>query len=249
MTDPFNFLQRFSFSDTWRPMVNTGTVTESLSEARHVMSVENMSEQAKPFAQFAAPRDAAVSSVEGDRSVRLLLSAAIAAGLLCADPAAAQSLVDEVRVGGFYHDAGILGTRKERGPDLNLELRFASPEFLSAIWSPRPHLGVTGSLAGDTSQLYFGLTWSFMLWRTGGNDGLFLDVSLGGSAHNGKLEPNRTDRKALGSRVLFRESLELGYRFGDVHSVSVFLDHASNANLASHNEGIDSLGVRYGLKF
>ena len=249
MIGAFIFPKRISFWDTPRLMVNSRTLTAIFPEARNLMSVEDRSEKAKAFTRFPAPRDTAFAKVEGGGSGRLLLSAAIAAGLLCADPAGAQSLVDEVRVGGFYHDAGIFGTRKERGADLNLELRFASPEFLGAIWSPRPHLGVTGSLAGDTSQLYFGLTWSFMLWRTGGNNGLFLDASLGGSAHNGKLEPTRTDRKALGSRVLFRESLEFGYRFGDVHSISVMLDHASNANLADHNEGIDSLGLRYGLKF
>jgi lipid A 3-O-deacylase len=175
--------------------------------------------------------------------------AGAAASLLLASPAMAASLVDEMRAGVFYHDAGIFGGQKEDGPDLNLELRFVSPEFLSAIWSPRPHLGVHGNLAGDTSQLYFGLTWSFMLWPTGGADGLFLDASLGGSAHNGKLDTTDPDRKSLGSRVLFRESLELGYRFGEVHSISVMLDHISNANLADRNEGLDNLGVRYGLKF
>jgi lipid A 3-O-deacylase len=154
-----------------------------------------------------------------------------------------------VRTGVFYHDAGIFGSRKEDGADLNLELRFGSPEFLAAIGAPRPHLGVHGNLAGDTSQLYFGLTWSFMLWRTDGGDGLFLDASLGGSAHNGDLDSNRTDRKDLGSPVLFRESLELGYRFGEVHSISVMLDHVSNAGLADRNEGLDNVGVRYGLKF
>lgn len=250
MIGAFIFPKRFSFLDTPRLMVNTDTFTAIFPEARALMSVEDLSAKAEAFTRSAASRGAAIARVEsGAGSGRLLLSAGIAAGLLCADPAGAQSLVDEVRVGGFYHDAGIFGTRKERGADLNLELRFASPEFLGAIWSPRPHLGVTGSLAGDTSQLYFGLTWSFMLWRTHGDNGFFLDASLGGSAHNGKLEPTRTDRKALGSRVLFRESLELGYRFADVHSISVMLDHASNANLADHNEGIDSLGLRYGLKF
>src|SRR5690242_4608066 len=176
-------------------------------------------------------------------------AAGAAASLLLISPAMAGSLIDEMRAGIFYHDAGVFGSNKEDGPDLNLELRVASPDFLSAIWSPRPHLGVHANLAGDTSQLYFGLTWTFMLWPTGGADGLFLDASLGGSAHNGKLDTDDPDRKSLGSRVLFRESLELGYRFAEVHSISVMLDHMSNANLADRNEGLDTLGVRYGLKF
>jgi len=178
-----------------------------------------------------------------------LLAAAGAAALLLAAPADAASPIDEVRGGVFYHDAGVFGTHKEDGVDLNLELRFVSPEFLRAIWSPRPHLGVQANLAGNTSQLYFGVTWSLMLWQTSGADGLFLDASLGGSTHNGKLDTDDPDRKSLGSRVLFRESLELGYRFAEIHSLSVMLDHVSNANLADRNEGLDTLGVRYGLKF
>ena len=88
-----------------------------------------------------------------------------------------------------------------------------------------------------------------MLWRADGADGLFLDASLGGSAHNGKLDTTDPDRKSLGSPVLFRESLELGYRFAEVHSLSVMLDHISNADLADRNEGLDTLGIRCGLKF
>jgi lipid A 3-O-deacylase len=180
------------------------------------------------------------------RAVRL---AALGASALLAASAHAASVVDEARVGVFDHDAGVFGSDKEQGADINLELLFASPRFLAAVWAPRPHLGVHASLSGETSQLYFGLTWSFMLWPTGGADGLFLEASLGGAAHNGKLDTTDPGRKSLGSPVLFRESLELGYRFAEVHSLSVMLDHISNADLADRNEGLDTLGIRYGLKF
>lgn len=180
------------------------------------------------------------------RAARL---AAVGAAVLLAAPAHAASVVDELRVGVFDHDAGIFGSDKEKGVDLGLELLFASPHFLAAVGAPRPHLGVHASLSGETSQLYFGLTWSFMLWRADGADGLFLDASFGGSAHNGKLDTTDPGRKSLGSPVLFRESLELGYRFAEVHSLSVMLDHISNADLADRNEGLDTLGIRYGLKF
>src|SRR3546814_14134530 len=80
--------------------------------------------------------------------------------------------------------------------DVNAEILFASPEFLSAIWSPRPHLGVDINTAGDTSQLYLGLTWrwqpfEFPLW------GAF---STGGSVHTGETGKSTSD-KELGSRV------------------------------------------------
>jgi lipid A 3-O-deacylase len=177
----------------------------------------------------------------------ILVAAGIA--MLTAAPAGAASLVDEARAGLFHHDAGVFGRHKEDGADLDLELRFASPEFLDLIAAPRPHLGLRANLDGNTSQLYFGLTWSFMLWRSDGANGLFLDASFGGSLHDGKLDGASLEHKSLGSRVLFRESLELGYRFGEVHSISLMLDHISNANLAEHNEGLDDVGIRYGLKF
>ena len=56
-------------------------------------------------------------------------------------------------------------------------------------------------------------------------------------------------RKNLGSRILFRESLELGYQVNPVVSVSAILDHISNANLAPHNAGITSAGARIGFRF
>jgi hypothetical protein len=53
----------------------------------------------------------------------------------------------------------------------------------------------------------------------------------------------------LGCRVLFRESLSVGVRFMKHHSLSVMVDHISNAGLCDHNDGLDTLGVRYGYRF
>ena len=57
------------------------------------------------------------------------------------------------------------------------------------------------------------------------------------------------DRKKLGSTALFRESVELGYQLTPSVSVSGFVDHMSNANLAPHNAGITDAGARLGFKF
>ena len=170
--------------------------------------------------------------------------------------ASAQTLVpgrfiDELKIGLLRHDAGIFGSNKEDGADVNLEARFASPDFLSALFAPRPHLGVSINTAGDTNQVYAGLTWTIPLFRGlfSTTDSLYLDASIGGAAHDGKLDTDAPDRKSLGSRFLFRESLELGYSFTPSQSVSIMLDHVSNANLANRNEGLDNLGIRYGIKF
>jgi hypothetical protein len=48
---------------------------------------------------------------------------------------------------------------------------------------------------------------------------------------------------------LFRESLELGYQLTPNMSISGFLDHMSDANLAPKNAGLTDAGARLGFKF
>jgi lipid A 3-O-deacylase len=152
--------------------------------------------------------------------------------------------MSELRLGLLDHDVSFLGHGKEGGLDVNAELLFDSPRFLKAVWAPRPHVGVSVNTTGDTSQLYAGLTWT---WEP--VERLFVDVSLGGAIHNGKLDDASGDRKELGSRALFRESLSLGYRIDDRNSLSIYFDHESNARLAHNNEGLNNFGIRWGYRF
>ncbi|HEX9570130.1 MAG TPA: acyloxyacyl hydrolase [Rhodospirillales bacterium] len=152
--------------------------------------------------------------------------------------------LSEIRIGALAHDEGPFSHKKEDGVDANVELLFASPDFLKIIWSPRPHIGGNINSSGDTSQGYFGLSWEWEFWRY-----MFGGFSLGGAVHTGETTNAPVDRKELGCRVLFRESVELGFRFAERHSVSAFLDHISNAKLCSTNEGLENFGVRYGYKF
>ncbi len=153
-------------------------------------------------------------------------------------------ILSEIRFGVFAHDQGPFSRNEEDGVDFNFELLFTSPAILDRIWAPRPHFGATVNGSGDTSQVYLGLTWEWPFGRD-----WYLDFSLGGAAHDGKTKTNRIDRKELGCRVLFRQSIELGYRFGTRHAISAFLDHVSNANICDKNEGLESLGVRYGYRY
>ena len=153
-------------------------------------------------------------------------------------------VISEIRGGGLVHDEGPFSHRKEEGFDVNFEVLFVSPKFLDIIWSPRPHIGFDINTSGDTSEIYLGLSYEWEFWG-----GVFAGFSLGGAVHNGKTSGDHTDRKDLGCSVLFRESFEVGYRFVGTHSVSVMLDHISNAKLCDHNEGLENLGIRYGYKF
>jgi lipid A 3-O-deacylase len=171
---------------------------------------------------------------------------------LPAAPADAQNrFVDEVKVGVLGHDLPFLGGQKEGGADINAEILFTSPAFLRRVWAPRPHIGGSVNTNGDTNHAYIGLTWEFTLAReiARRNDAIFFGFSLGGAVHDGLLDTRRTDRKSLGSRALFRESVEVGYRLNEIHSLSAYVDHISNARLAKRNEGITNAGMRLGLKF
>ena len=77
---------------------------------------------------------------------------------------------------------------------------------------------------------------------------IMFEVGLGFAVHNGKLKKVKKKKgRTLGSRLLFRESLSLGLLYNETDSVSLFIDHVSNANLAPPNHGITNLGVRLGF--
>ena len=160
-------------------------------------------------------------------------------------------LINEVKTGVLAHDVGFLGDHIERGADINLEILFNSPDFLQAIGSPRPMIGGDINTAGDTSNGYFGLTWGITLIQNlfGWGGSVYGNGGLGAAVHDGFTDNAPAGRKDLGSPVLFHLSLELGYQFTPTLSVSAFLDHMSNANLANHNAGITNAGARFGVKF
>ena len=153
-------------------------------------------------------------------------------------------ILSEIRIGLLAHDRGPFSRNEEDGIDGNFELLFASPAVLDVIWSPRPHIGFSINSEGNTSQLYAGLSWD---WSFAGN--WFAGFSLGGAVHDGETRTAEPDRKELGCHLLFRESVEVGYRFDGRHGLSVFLDHISNARLCDANEGLETVGIRYGYRF
>ena len=162
-----------------------------------------------------------------------------------ATPAAAQtSIVDQFKVGVLAHDVGLFDRHIEAGADVNFEMLFVSPDVLSFIGSPRPHLGGSVNTAGNTDEGYFGLTWGITLFPN-----LFANGSVGGAIQDGYTSSGPPGRKILGSTALFRGSLELGYQLMPAVSLSAYLDHMSNADLARHNAGLTDAGARLGFKF
>ncbi|HEV2300689.1 MAG TPA: acyloxyacyl hydrolase [Stellaceae bacterium] len=166
-------------------------------------------------------------------------------------PAMQMPLINEVKTGVLAHDVGFLGDHIETGADINLEVLFNSPDFLHAIGSPRPMVGGDINTSGKTSNGYFGLTWGITLIQDlfGWGGSVYGNGGLGAAINDGFGDNAPVGRKDLGSPVLFHLSLELGYQFTPTLSVSAFLDHMSNANLANHNAGITNAGARFGVKF
>ena len=159
-------------------------------------------------------------------------------------PISKPGYLSEIRGGILVHDEGPFSRNKEDGIDTNIEVLFKSPSMFDVVYSPRPHLGATLNSAGNTSQAYLGLTWDWDFYRY-----FFLNFSLGGAFHTGEKVTDDPKTKSLGCSVLFRESLDLGYKVSGPHSVMFHLDHISNAKLCSTNEGLEAFGLRYGYSF
>lgn len=156
-------------------------------------------------------------------------------------------LPEEIRVGALKHDIrNGLSHKHEKGYDVNAEFLWASPQFylFEFIFSPRPHLGASINTRGGSDQFYLGLTWRYDFLEY-----LFVDGSLGGEVHTGKINHKTSRKQALGTRFLFRESIGLGVQINETHSVSMILDHASNASTSSRNPGLTAFGLRYGFRF
>lgn len=83
------------------------------------------------------------------------------------------------------------------------------------------------------------------------NDSFFWELGLGGAVHTGpdQVSPATRNHKGLGSRILFHEEIDVGYRITWRSNLSLFLDHISDANLTTHNPGLTNLGVRMGFRF
>lgn len=185
--------------------------------------------------------------------MKKLATLAVATALaLAASPAEAGGrAVHEYKLGVLAHDVPHLwsGFRLESGMAFNAEAIF-TPSVAFLHGTIRPAAGVTLTMQGDgsfdtsTSKVYAGARWVYDSPR-----GWFAGVGLGAAVHNGKLDATHADRKALGSRVLFHIPFEIGLRFEHHHSLSLYFDHVSNAGTRSANEGLDTLGMRYGFRY
>jgi len=161
-------------------------------------------------------------------------------------PPVSRITIHEIRLGVLAHDKDGLwsGSRVEDGTDYNAEIVFLRPSFKPPLGIVRPNLGATINSGDGTSKAYAGLDWNFDLSRW-----FFMNLGTALAVHNGNLKDRETDKKALGTRFLFRTMVELGVKFHEHHRLSIAFAHISNAGLANPNDGLDTLGVRYTYRY
>ena len=167
-------------------------------------------------------------------------------GVVTSCPVSAQSLISEIKSGALYHDPGDLWSGFRREPtslDVNGEMIF-SPHLAILGGMLRPALGMTLNTAGRTSQAYLDARWEIETPSR-----IFFAIGLGAAIHDGETKPVDATRKALGSRVQFHIPVEIGWRWDGHNSLAVYFAHISNGYTQEFNEGLDTIGIRYGYKF
>lgn len=181
-----------------------------------------------------------------------------------------RSVISELVAGGFVHDPG-QDNNEANTFDLNLEIIFRKVAFadfenryLRFLFSPNPVLGGTINSDNETHTVYLALNWQHRF-----ENDIFIGGSFGFTYHTGNLDQAEEDCPAgttcslpgnrrfvdtgdvtLGSRILFRESVEFGYWFAQRHGVSIYFAHMSNASLFDEdNDGMNFVGLRYRYSF
>ena len=152
----------------------------------------------------------------------------------------------EVRAGGALYDAGPFTPDTFDGGVINGEILAPSPAFLAGIGSPRPYIGTDIAISDDPIHVFYaGLNWEAYL-----TDRFYLGFSLGGSVNTDDEKFNEDgEKRDLGSPVLFHLQASAGFDFTQDVGVQVYLNHFSNANLASSNDGLESTGARLIYRF
>jgi len=140
-----------------------------------------------------------------------------------------------IKGGLLSHSTGPISSGKESGIDLHAKLLFTT-KILKAY----PGVGTDINLNGDTSFLYGGLSRQGKFFKH-----LLLGAFFGLAVHNGDLDASNSDKRQFGTRLLFREAIDIGFYMNKEVSISLMYDHYSNAGLANkRNQGNDNIGIR-----
>ena len=130
------------------------------------------------------------------------------------------------------------------GDHLEIALTSPSSGVFHFLFSPRPQFGFGYDQMTASNRGFAGVTWSLF-----DNDRLFGSVGLAGSYDPGPTSPYDPLRRPLGPPLMVHGALELGYQFGQQHSLSLRFDEGHAPDFRLNGENSDNLSLRYGLKF
>lgn len=162
----------------------------------------------------------------------------------------------EFRFGVTAHD---LADHVEDGPNVTLDLLFASPDFLEVIWSPRPYLYGSFNTNGLTNFGGTGLAWNWEFaenwnfeFRTGlsYNDGV-VDIDPNSAPDDPTRIRLATTRALMGNEILFHNALGIDYDLNDRWSIGAYYEHISHGQIIAEgrNQALDNAGVRIGYRW
>ncbi len=152
----------------------------------------------------------------------------------------------EVRGGVAAYDAGPFTPRHFSGGVINGEILAPSPDFLVPIGAPRPYIGADIAISDHPIHVFYaGLNWEAYLAKN-----FYVGFSAGGSVNTSEEEANDAGEvKRLGSNVLFHLQASVGFDISETTTAQLYLNHFSNAGLADSNNGLESVGIRFGIRF
>ncbi|MCB1736119.1 MAG: acyloxyacyl hydrolase [Gammaproteobacteria bacterium] len=158
---------------------------------------------------------------------------------------AANGLLQEVKLGVLQHDVDGMwsGFRRESGYDFNVEV-VLQPSVSFGPGTVRPAIGLSMNDSSGTNRFYVDARWELETTSK-----FRPSIGLGVAAHDGEIRSPDRQHKSLGADLLFHIPVEFIYRVDTHHAVSVYFDHVSNGSLGDPNEGLDSLGLRYGYRY
>lgn len=152
----------------------------------------------------------------------------------------------EIRVGFAKNDTRgkYAHYNHEKGYNAQLEFLFdiLHDKFWTYLLNPKSHVGLSINSRKGTNQFYTGLTWSLHISY------FYIEPTFGIGVNDAKKKRPSRHKQALGSPVLFRESISVGCDLTPQWIGYVFIDHISNAHLGCVNPGITTVGCRIGYR-
>lgn len=183
-----------------------------------------------------------------------LILAALLSGLPLSSAPAQGLVLDELRVGGFFHNAyqGFLPTSPnwtlDNLSDIKFAALFAAPEVDAFAWigNPRAEIGTTLNLSGFSESLvHANLNWQVPIFDTP----LYLELGLGAALTNGALSGAARPARNMGCPIGFYDAFGIGAHLTETVTLTLRYEHVSNLEICAPNDGLSNLGLMLGARF